>query len=57
MKYIDNGWFFAGIFVLIVGGAFGVAIKADQDKSECIESGRVYIEHHCYDNLPVEVKR
>lgn len=34
---------------MIVGGAFLVAYDGEQEKKDCISSGRVYIEDHCYD--------
>jgi flagellar basal body rod protein FlgF len=37
--------------VIILSGAFWMAVLDDNGREECIKTGHLYIEHHCYDNL------
>jgi hypothetical protein len=58
MKHIrEFGVIYAGIFavLLIVSGAFLIAYEQEKEKVDCIEAGYVYIDDHCYRNLPIEV--
>jgi hypothetical protein len=43
------------IIGLIMAFAGCVAFLGEESKQKCIDSGYVYIEHHCYKNLPAEV--
>jgi len=43
----------AGLIILL-SGIIWLAVEENKSRENCVNSGHVYIEHHCYSNFPTK---